>query len=213
MPTLYGVSISPFTRKVRAVLSAGSIPYEHNPITPMQVDEDYKKNIHPLGKIPAFKDGELIIPDSSAICAYLEKKYKKTNFYPDDAADYAKALWLEEFADTALANAVLPIFFQRIVISKFLKKPVDESVIQSTKSELQPPVFDYLESQLTGDNTIVGKHMSIADIAITSLFINYQMAGEEVDAKRWPKLAAYIKANIEKPIFKKLIDEEMKVFK
>lgn len=213
MTTLYGISISPYVRKVRIFLSAGDIAYEHNPITPMQVDEEYKKHFHPMGKIPAFQDGDLVLGDSSAICAYLEKKHQKTDFYPNEVNDYGKALWLEEFADTALSGALMPVFFQRIVMGKFLRKTPDESVIEDAKNNLQPPVFDYLENQLTkGKDTIVGDKMSIADIAITSMFINNQIAGDEVDAARWPKLAAYIKANMAKPVFKSLIAEEMKMF-
>ena len=39
------------------------------------------------------------IPDSSAICAYIERKHPEPPCYPSDAFDYGRALWIEEYAE------------------------------------------------------------------------------------------------------------------
>ena len=48
--------------------------------------------MHPMGKVPILKDGDLIVPDSSVICAYLERSRPGRPMYPAGAADYARAL-------------------------------------------------------------------------------------------------------------------------
>ena len=69
---LIGAHISPFVRKVRVVLAEKGIAYEHDPMAPFGVSDEYKL-MHPLGKVPVLTDGDKVLPDSSAICVYLEK--------------------------------------------------------------------------------------------------------------------------------------------
>ena len=46
-----GVGLSPFVRKVRVVLEEKGLDYEHDPMLPMGVSDQYKQK-HPMGKIP-----------------------------------------------------------------------------------------------------------------------------------------------------------------
>jgi glutathione S-transferase len=39
---------------------------------------------------------------------------------------------------------------------------------------------------------MVGGALSVADIAVTSPFVDFGIAGEQVDRQRWPELAAYV---------------------
>ena len=68
-------------------------------------------------------------------------------------------------------------------------------------------LFDYLESQLTGD-WLAGGQFSIADIAIGTQFVNLRLAGVGVDTVRWPKLSRYVARVHERPSFKKFIEED-----
>ena len=95
MPTLHGVSLSPFVRKVRVALAEKSIAYEQVPVMPFnQTDEYFAKS--PLGKIPCWEDGEFVLPDSSAIIAYLERVHPEPALYPSDPKEFGRALWYED---------------------------------------------------------------------------------------------------------------------
>ena len=59
MPTVYGVNASPFVRKVRVVLTEKGIPYELEPVVPVNVSPEFRR-MSPLGKIPAFRDGAVV---------------------------------------------------------------------------------------------------------------------------------------------------------
>jgi glutathione S-transferase len=48
---------------------------------------------------------------------------------------------------------------------------------------------------------------------VGSIFVNFGHAGEKVDAKRWPRLAAYLERIHARPSFKALIEEERLAFK
>jgi len=212
MPLLYGASASPFVRKVRVVLAEKKIPHERDDLVPFNVSAEYKK-ISPLGKIPAWRDGDRTLADSSIICAYLERTHPEPRLYPADPYDYARALWFEEYGDSALVGVIGPkIFFQKFIRPRFFNQPADETVIQKAVNEELPPLLEYLEGQVGGGDGIVDGRFSIGDIGLGTQFVNLRHAGFGVDAKRWPKLARYVTALHERPSFKTLIDEERATF-
>jgi|SRR5581483_5869188 len=207
MPTLYGVDGSPFVRKVRVLCAEKKIAHDHEAVIPFNPPAEFRK-VSPLGKIPAWRDGDKVLADSSVICAYLERTHPEPRMYPADPYEYARALWFEEWADGGFVTIVGPkIFLQRIINPRFFQKECDESAVQKAIAEDLPTYFDYLESQLGGD-WLVGKSFSIADIAVGSQFVNLAHAGVGVDAKRWPKLAKYVARVHSRPSFKEYIDKE-----
>ena len=212
MPTVYGVNASPFVRKVRVFLAEKGIPYDLEPVIPVNVSPEYRK-ISPLGKIPAFRDGDRTLADSSIICAYLERVHPEPPLYPKDPYEYARALWFEEYGDGGLVSVIgLKIFFQKVVGPLFFGHQTDEAIVKKAVNEELPPMLDYLEGELRPGSMFAGTHFSIADIGIATQFVNLRHAGFGVDAQRWPKLAAHISAVHARPSFKALIEEEAPQF-
>ncbi|MFQ5514223.1 MAG: glutathione S-transferase family protein [Myxococcota bacterium] len=208
MLKVHGVNLSPFVRKVRVALAEKGIEYELDPVVPFNLPEEFLR-ISPLGKIPVLREGDFTLPDSSVILSYLEQTHPEVPLYPSDPRERARALFLEEYADTRLVESALPVFRERVVHRRFLKRDCDEDAVQKALSKSLPPVFDYLESQVTSDEDgIVGGRFSVADLAIASPFVNLMEGGERVDAKRWPRLASYLERIHARPSFKELIAEE-----
>ena len=212
MPTVYGVLGSPFVRKVLVALAEKGIAYDREDVMPVNVSAEYRK-ISPLGKIPAFRDGDRTLADSSVIIAYLDKIKPEPPLYPADAYDYARALWFEEYADGGMIQVVGPkIFFQKIVGPRFFNQPTDEAIVSKAVNEELPPMFDYLEGEIGNREWLVGSRFSIADIGVATHFVNLQLVGITPNAKRWPKLAAYVARAHARPSFKNVIDQEKKIF-
>lgn len=212
MPTVYGVNASPFVRKVRVFLAEKGIPYELDPVIPFGVSAEFKK-MSPLGKVPAFRDGDRTLCDSSVICAYLERTHPAPPLYPSDAYDYARALWFEEYGDGGLVSVIGPkIFFQKVVGPRFFNRPTDEAMVQKAIDEELPPMFDYLEGEIGNNEFLVGRSLSIADIGVGTQFVNLRHVGVTPDAARWPKLAGYVQRLHARPSFKSLIEEEAASF-
>jgi glutathione S-transferase len=208
MRTIYGANISPFVRKVRVFLAEKQLEYKLEPVNPFTAGLDYRKK-SPLGRIPAYEDERTTLADSSVICAYLERTNPEPALYPADPVDYARALWFEEYGDGGLAPVFgAKIFRQRVVMPLFFKQQGNEEEAKKTIAEELPPMFDYLETQITDGSPLVGNQLSIGDIGIATQFVNLRHAGVGVDAQRWPKLAKYIAAMHQRPSFKALIEEE-----
>jgi len=208
---VYGANLSPFVRKVRVVLAEKGVEYKLDPISPFQPPPEFLA-ISPLKRIPVLRDTDVpepnTIPDSSAICDYLENKFPKPALYPSDHFQRARAIFFEEYADTQIAqNVGRGLFFERIV-KKMMRQPTDEDLVRKTLHEIVPPIFDYLEKEIGTKKYFVGDAFSIADISVGSMFVNFEHAGEKVDAARWPNLARYIAMIHARPSFKAMIDEE-----
>ena len=208
---VYGGAVSPFVRKVRVVLAEKGIEYSLEQVSPFNPPPEFLA-ISPLKRIPVLRDTDVpepnTLPDSSIICDYLEHKFPRPALYPADPFQRAKALWYEEYADSAMAtNVGSGLFFERIV-KRMLRSQPDEATVQKTLTEKLPPMFDHLELEVGNKEFLAGGMFSIADISIGTMMVNFSHAGEELDAKRWPKFAAYIRAIHARPSFKALIDEE-----
>jgi len=204
MPTLYGAPVSPFVRKVIVALAEKGIAYDHDPVVPAVAPPQFNRvsrEVSPLGRIPAYRDGDFTIADSSVILAYLERVKPSPALVPAETRDFARALWFEEYGDGGLAPIIgTKIFFQKVVGPALFKQPTDEAIVNNAINQELPPMFDYLESQATSD-WLVGGQFSVADIGIGTHFAQASFVGLSPDAKRWPKLSAYVGRTLARPSF------------
>jgi glutathione S-transferase len=210
-----GGSVSPFVRKVRVVLAEKGLDYEFQQVNPFAPPPGWRE-ISPLGKIPAFRDGDRTLADSAVICAYLERRFPKPALYPSDDFEYARALWFQEWAGGGLVPTSGPKVFLPLVLRPlFTQKPPDEAAEATARKcveEELPPYWDYLERELGDADFLVGGRLTIADVAVASPFVNLRHAGFAPARKRWPRLRAFLDRTHGRPSFKKLIDEETPIF-
>jgi len=198
---LYGVKGSPFVRKALVVLEEKGLSYELETMVSVSPKSPELLALHPMGKIPILRDGELVVPDSSVICAYLERKHPSPAIYPADLAEYAKALFLEEYADTAIFAVLIPVLFERVVKRFVFKQPPDEARVAEQLDHQLPPVLDYLESQIPADRGTVLARFSIADAALGAQLGTLTLSGVAIDAARWPRTARYYELLMKRPSF------------
>ena len=134
---LYGASLSPFVRKVRACLLEKQLDYSMELIIPQQ-QPDWFYQISPLGRIPALRDGDLDLCDSSVICSYLEDKYPASPLlFGQSPAETARIRWFEKYADYEIAPlATFAVFFNR-ALAKSMGLPCDEEAVQKALQALE----------------------------------------------------------------------------
>lgn len=187
---LYGASLSPFVRKVRACLLEKQLDYRMELIIPWS-QPDWFYQISPLGRIPALRDGELDICDSSIICSYLEDKYPENLALGGQTPEHvARIRWFEKYADYEIAPlATFAVFFNR-ALAKTLGLPCDEEAVQKALQSLVKH-YDYLEQQLADNQYFVGNQFSLADIAIVTHWVNLSYGQEKLDQDQWPNLVAH----------------------
>jgi glutathione S-transferase len=207
---IYGSSMSPFVRKALAFAAEKGVAVESLP-GGMGGGSPAFKAASPFGKIPALEDGDFTLADSSAIVAYLEALAPEPNLIPLDAKARAKAIWFDEYADTILAGAVGPMFFNRLVMPKFMKKPGDEAAAANAEANLLPAAVAYLETVIPASGFLLEDRLTLADIAVASPFVNLMHLGWSPDPAAHPKVAAYVAAIHARPSFAKYIAAEKAV--
>jgi glutathione S-transferase len=198
-----GNYLSPFVRKVLACMELKGLEYQIDPIVPFVGNEAFER-MSPLRRIPLLlKDGR-VFRDSSVICQYLEDIHPSPPLYPADPADRAHARWLEEYADTALADGLIwRLFYQKAIRPYVFGEERDEAVIGEALERHIPRALDYLETQLPADGYLFGA-LSIADIAIAGMFRTAAFVRFAIDAARWPRSAAFVERVLAHEVFGKL---------
>jgi glutathione S-transferase len=198
MLTIHGVPVSVHTRKVLVAANEKGLEYKNEPVIPFAPPPGWAK-LSPSGKIPVAQAGELVLRDSSIICAWLEREHPERPLYPSGAAAWAQALWLEEYADSVLFPQVVHgLFFQKVIRPKILGEPTDAAAVGAIEREALPRAFGYLEGALEGD-WLAGSSWSLADAAVASNLVNFHYLGYRIDADLFPKLARHFRAQIRRP--------------
>ena len=194
---IYGSPVSPFVRKVLATAIEKGAGFDVEPVNVMSMP-DWFIDISPMKRIPVLRDRSVgtegeegTIADSSAICAYIEKKHPEPALYPADAYAHGRALMIEEYADTVLAPAVGLGIFRPVFFSIVQGKEPDLDTAKAAWADKVPPALDYLESALGESDYFAGDAVSIADIAVACCFMQASMVAN-TPLDNWPRLATLL---------------------
>lgn len=202
---IYGSPVSPFVRKVAGVCIAKGVAYDVEAVNVFDPPAWFR-DISPMKRIPVLRDRSVAeegvagtIADSSAICAFIEKKHPAPALYPSEPMALGEALFIEEYADTALAAAgglgiFRPIFF---AVSKGEEPGLDKA--RDAWANQLPPMFDVLEARLAGRAYFAGDALSIADIIVATVLMQVSLVAETPLGK-WPALAAHFAAMQDLPL-------------
>jgi glutathione S-transferase len=184
---LYGFPLSPFVRKTLVALKEKGLEAELVPTNPQQPDDEFAA-VSPFHKIPAFRDGDFAIADSTAIVTYLEAKYPEPALLPAAPEARARAIWFEEVADTVCIPAGAPIVLNRFLRPHIFGVEGDEAAATAAEEALKRPLA-YLEGAVT-DGWLDGA-FTIGDIAVASVIRTLSYAGWTLDTAANPRLVAW----------------------
>ena len=137
---VYGSTISPFVRKVHVVAAEKGIEITPQVINPTQPDPEFLA-CSPFRKIPAIRDGDFTLSDSTAIVHYMEALKPQPAMIPAEAKARARTVWFEEYADTILVAVGAKMFFNRVVAPRFLGREGDLAVADKAEREELPTTW------------------------------------------------------------------------
>lgn len=205
---VYGSSLSPYVRKVLAYGGEKGIKLELRPTGFPNVSPEFLE-ASPFRKMPALRDGDFMLADSSAIIHYLEAKFPEPALIPTDPELRGRTIWFEEFADTLLITCGGKMFFNLVVMPRFMGRPGDEEVARRAELNDLPPILDYLEKIVPDEGGyLVGDRLTLADIAVASPFANFRHMKTNVDPERYGRTLAYVERILARPSFAPWIEQE-----
>lgn len=163
---LYWGSGSPFAWRVMLTLEVKGLSYESKLLEFSKGEHKTPSflKLNPRGKVPVLKDGDLVLYESLAIMAYLDRKYPEPPIF-GTSAEETGLIWrtISEVDSYLLETGnklIRPIFF-----GKGLDKPNDiKDAAATIRQELR-----HIDSELARSNWLVGKQISAADISLFPL--------------------------------------------
>lgn len=149
---------------------------------------EYRK-INPMQKLPALVDGETVVTEVAAICAYLADKFPEKGFAPEigsaERGSYYRYLFIAgNTLEPALSLAALGI-----------EHPHPGS---AGWGDL-PRVLNTIETMAPDVDWALGEQFTTADIVFGGL-LDFSMAFKLIEAS--PKVAAYIERIRKRPAYR-----------
>jgi glutathione S-transferase len=201
---VYGALLSPYVRKVCLAAHEKGVAYELRLAGNGHGPQEFF-DASPFGKIPAIRDGDFTLSDSSAILAWMDVKYPQVPLYPADAEGRGRAVWFEEVADTVIGIPGLKVLFNRLVGPKLLKVGGDEALAAQGEAEL-PRGWDYLERAVPDEGWLAGA-FSIADHAVAAMIASLAQVKVDPAAERYPRIAAWLARVHARPAWQAVAEE------
>jgi glutathione S-transferase len=150
---------------------------------------------NPFGRVPVLVDGDLTLPESQAIIAYLGDKTGR--LWPATPAGRADALhWLFFLSQHLMPPAgEVALRFRAKVFGRPLDA-VGEATIKRGEEAL-PAVLAILEQRLSGNTWVMGAEFGLVDCAYCPVLNVIDKSGFDLSA--FPKVAVYLDACRERP--------------
>ncbi len=207
--SILGTPLSPFTRKVALFACEMGLDIDLKEVNPYFPPDDFEK-ISPLKQVPVLQMDDFLLSDSSAICAYLNAAHPaKAKLFPKKPNQLGHALWLEEYADTALFSVISNGIFRPIFINEMRGVPADIDTVRRTVAEDLPPVLTYLETQLKDKDWFCGDAFSIADLSVYAQMANLEHSQCLPDPCTFPRLVRHFNAVSGRPVALTLQEKEL----
>ncbi len=209
MITIYGSSLSPYVRKVLSFAAEKGIEVDLEPVELRGNSPEYLE-ASPFRRMPALRDGDFTLADSSAIIHYLDARFPEPVLIPADPELRGRTVWFDEFADTILVACGRKMFFNRIVAPRFLGQAGDLEAADVAEKEELPPILDYLERTIPASGGyLVGGSITLADIAVASPFVNLAHVGCKICPERHERLRSWVESILSRPSFAPWVEREI----
>jgi glutathione S-transferase len=182
---LHVSAASSFARKIRVMLLEKRVEHDLQLVNLWEPNE--LGRVNPLGKVPALEldDGRVLV-SSPVIAEYIDARYPKPRFIPEDLESRTEVRRWEALADGTMDAVSATLYEIRFHVEA--KRSEDWLARQRKKFEAG---FAALEAMLGERRWCVGDEMTLADIALACHlgFVNLRVP-RYFPRERYPRLAA-----------------------
>ena len=147
MLELYQFEGSHYSEKVRLILDYKKLAYRKQEVNP-GIGQLNLFRISGQSQVPVLKDGNEVIPDSTAIAKYLDAKYPERPIIPKDAEEKGLCLMMEAWADESIGlnarKAMIGAFNQHPNFRKTILPPDAPDFLQQMVGAVPAEVLNFL---------------------------------------------------------------------
>ncbi len=197
-PEIIGSARSTYTRVVRMVCEEKAIEYT---LTETQLGAPELLAIHPLGKMPVLRHGEVELFESKAIATYLDRSFPGPQLFPSDP--YLAALteqWVS-LVNTAIDRTLIRTYLYAYIVPKTPDGKPDRQAIDAVMPAVREQLA-ILDRAVAATGHLVGDQLTFADINLLPILDRVRLAPEGADALAAAgHLAAYYARHAARPSF------------
>ena len=201
MPELQiiGGPASNFVWVTRIASMEKNVPYTLVPVMPHTPEVDA---IHPFGKIPVMRHGDVTLAESRAICAYIDRVFDGP---PLTARDPVVATQIEQWI-SIICTTIDPLWVRQYVAAFVFPGTADDSPDRTRIDAALPkmaPQFAVMDRAVAKTGHLVGNGFTLADAYFTPiLFYMSKLPESRSLLAQSPALEAYLGRHIERPSVK-----------
>ena len=165
---LYTFPPSPNARKAAAVVAHLGLDDVEPALVRLHKGEHRQPDylaINPMGKVPALRDGDLMLWKLNAICQYLADHAGDLSFFPADAKSRADiARW--SFWEAGTWSPVIDVFTHENVRKPMLGMGEADPVRLADAGQQFGPLARLLNDRLEGRKFLLGDAVTLADFIV-----------------------------------------------
>ena len=199
MPALeiIGAPQSNYVWVVRMVCAEKGVPYELNPVRPHSPDVDA---IHPFGKIPVMRHGDVTLCESKAIATYIDRVFDGPKVIPDDPKLAAQ---VEQWVSLGNVEFDKLMIRQYVVGYAFAKDGKPDMAAIGAAAEKMKPQVAVLDRAVASTGYLAGESFTLADINILPMlfYVNRFEEGKAILGAA-KNLSAYMERHFSRPSFR-----------
>ena len=197
-PEIIGSTRSTYTRVVRMVCEEKGIDYT---MTDVWLGAPELSAIHPFGKMPVLRHGDVELFESKAIATYLDKVFPAPFVLPSDPKRLALVEQWVSLVNTLIDHTIIRTYLFAYIAPGTPDGSPNRAAIESVMPALKQQVA-VLDRAVAPTGYMVGDSFTLADINLMPLLHRLKIPPEGAAALAAAKnLSAYYARHAERPSF------------
>ena len=201
-PEIIGSTRSTYTRVVRMVCEEKGIDYA---LTEAELGAPEILAIHPFGKMPVMRHGDVELFESKAIATYLDHRFPGPSLFPSDPLLAALTEQWVSVVNTLIDRTLIRTYLLAYAAPKTADGKPDRQAIEAVTPALREQI-GVLDKAVARTGHLVGDQFTFADINLMPILYYIRLVPEGAEALNGATdLAAYYDRHAARPSFKRTI--------
>jgi glutathione S-transferase len=201
-PEIIGSQRSTYTRVVRMVCEEKGIDHV---LTERLLGAPEIAAIHPLGKMPVLRHGEVELFESKAIATYLDRRFPGPSVFPADPHLAALTEQWVSFVNTSVDRTLIRTYLFAYIVPKGPDGTPDRAAIEAVMPAVREQL-GILDRAVAATGHLVGGEFSFADINLLPILFYIRQTPEGGEALAGaPHLSAYYDVHAARPCFARTV--------
>ncbi len=200
VPEIIGSIRSTYTRVACMVCEEKGIEYV---LTERPLHAPEIRAIHPFGKMPVLRHGDVELFESKAIATYLDRRFPAPYVFPSDPRLAAPTEQWVSLVNTVMDRTLIRTYLFAYIAPKTADGAPDRAAIDAIMPEVREQI-GVLDRAVAGSGYLVEGQFTFADINLLPILYRLRQAPEGAEAlAAATHLAAYYDRHAARPSFER----------